>query len=68
MSPIIERYPDTPALVAAAGDRLVAAIGAAVENRGAAHIALTGGSTGIGLLKRVAEHSDGIDWSKVHVY
>lgn len=68
MSPIIERYPDSAALVAAAGDRLVAAIIDAIDKRGAAHIVLTGGGTGINLLKRVAEHSDGIDWSKVHLY
>ncbi|KUI00613.1 6-phosphogluconolactonase [Mycobacterium sp. IS-3022] len=68
MSPIIERYPDSAALVAAAGDRLVAAIVDAIDKRGTAHIVLTGGGTGINLLKRVAEHSDGIDWSKVHLY
>ncbi|KUH87521.1 MULTISPECIES: 6-phosphogluconolactonase [unclassified Mycobacterium] len=68
MSPIIERYPDSAALVAAAGDRLVAAIVDAIDKRGAAHIVLTGGGTGINMLKRVAEHSDGIDWSKVHLY
>lgn len=68
MSATIERYPDAAALVTAAGDRLVAAIVDAVDKRGTAHIALTGGSTGINLLKRVAERSDRIDWSKVHIY
>ncbi|BBY42828.1 6-phosphogluconolactonase [Mycolicibacterium celeriflavum] len=68
MSPTIERYPDAAALVAAAGDRLVAAIVDAIDKRGMAHIVLTGGGTGINLLKRVAEHSDGIDWAKVHLY
>ncbi len=29
---------------------------------------LTGGGTGIGLLKRVGERSGEIDWSKVHLY
>ena len=29
---------------------------------------LTGGGTGIGLLKRVGEHGDTIDWSKVHLF
>ncbi|MEZ0339709.1 6-phosphogluconolactonase [Mycobacterium sp. pV006] len=65
---IIEKYSDTEALVAAAGDRLLAAIKTAIEERDVAHIVLTGGGTGIGLLKRVGERADEIDWSKVHVY
>lgn len=68
MSTLIERYPDTAALVAAAGDRLVGAIVDAIDNRGAAHIVLTGGGTGIGLLKRVAEKGTVIAWAKVHLY
>ena len=68
MSPVIERYPDTDALVAAAGDRLVDAITDAIDNRGLAQIVLTGGGTGVGLLKRVGEHAEEIDWSKVHLY
>jgi 6-phosphogluconolactonase len=68
MSPVIERYPDSDALVAAAGDRLVDAITDAIDKRGRAHIVLTGGGTGVGLLKRVGEHAEKIDWSKVHVY
>lgn len=68
MTPTIETYSDTDALVAAAGDRLVDAITAAITARGVAHVVLTGGGTGIGLLKRVGEHSDQIDWTKVHIY
>jgi 6-phosphogluconolactonase len=68
MSTVVEKYPDTDALVAAAGDRLVAAITDAIDKRGRAQVVLTGGGTGIGLLKRVGEHSDKIDWSKVHIY
>ena len=68
MSTVIEKYPDTAALVAAAGDRLVAAIIAAIGQRGRALIVLTGGGTGIGLLKRVREQADEIDWSKVHLF
>ncbi|MGX9791388.1 6-phosphogluconolactonase [Mycobacterium sp. MMS18-G62] len=68
MSTVVEKYPDTAALVEAAGDRLVGAITDAIEKRGSAQVVLTGGGTGIGLLKRVGEHSDKIDWSKVHVY
>ncbi len=46
----------------------MASIKNAVEGRSSAHIVLTGGGTGIGLLGRVAERSGEIDWSKVHIY
>lgn len=68
MKPIIETYSDSAELVAAAGDRLVGAIIDAIAARGVAAIVLTGGGTGIALLKRVGERSDEIDWDKVHVY
>jgi 6-phosphogluconolactonase len=68
MTPIVEKYSDTSALVAAAGDRLVEAAIAAIDQRGKAHIVLTGGGTGIGMLKRVGERAAEIDWSKVHLY
>jgi 6-phosphogluconolactonase len=68
MSPIVESYADSAALVAAAGDRLVGAITDAIDNRGRAQIVLTGGGTGVGLLKRVGEQADKIDWSRVHLY
>ncbi len=68
MSTVVEKYPDTTTLVAAAGDRLVAAIGDSIKQRGRALIVLTGGGTGTGLLKRVREQADAIDWSKVHLF
>ena len=68
MKPIIETYSDSAELVAAAGDRLVGAITEAIAARGVAAIVLTGGGTGIALLRRVGERSDEIDWDKVHVY
>jgi 6-phosphogluconolactonase len=68
MSPVVEKYPDSAALVAAAGDRLVGAITDAIDKRGRAQIVLTGGGTGVGLLKRVGERGEKIDWSKVHLY
>jgi 6-phosphogluconolactonase len=68
MSTCIEKYPDTTALVAASGDRLVAAITDAIKQRGRALIVLTGGGTGTGLLRRVREQADAIDWSKVHLF
>lgn len=59
-------YPDTAALVQAAGDRLAAAISAAIAARGRAMIVLTGGGSGIGLLKVLGTHP--VDWSRVHLY
>ncbi|MCX2930254.1 6-phosphogluconolactonase [Mycobacterium sp. CVI_P3] len=68
MTHVVETYPDTDALVTAAGDRLVAAITGAIGARGQALIVLTGGGTGIGLLKHIGAHGEAIDWSKVHVF
>ncbi|MDR3662000.1 MAG: 6-phosphogluconolactonase [Mycobacterium sp.] len=63
---IIEKYADAEALVTATGDRLVQAIKAAIDTRGVAYIVLTGGGTGIKLLKHVGGHP--IEWSKVHLF
>jgi len=63
---IIEKYSDSDALVTAVGDRLVAAINSAIAARGVAYIVLTGGGTGIKLLKHVGGHP--IDWAKVHLF
>lgn len=68
MTRMIETYSDTAALVTAAGDRLVDAVTAAIRARGSAHIVLTGGGTGVGLLHRVGARSGEIDWPKVHIY
>jgi 6-phosphogluconolactonase len=65
---VIEKYADADALVAAAGDRLVGAITGAIHARGVAHIVLTGGGTGVKLLKHVGEHGAQIDWAKVHLF
>jgi 6-phosphogluconolactonase len=68
VSATVETYPDTDALVTAAGDRLVDAILAAIAARGTAMIVLTGGGTGIEMLERVGEHAEEIDWSRVHLF
>lgn len=65
---VIEKYVDADALVAAAGERLVGAITGAVAARGAAYVVLTGGGTGVKLLKHLGAHGDAIDWSKVHLF
>src|SRR6478735_12078901 len=64
----VARYSDADALVTAAGDRLVNAITTAIDARGAAYVALTGGGTGVKLLQHVRDHGAAIDWSKVHLF
>lgn len=65
---VIETYADADALVAAAGDRLVIAMATAISKRDIAYIVLTGGGTGVKLLKHLGDHGDAIDWSKVHLF
>jgi 6-phosphogluconolactonase len=65
---LIEKYAEADALVAAVGDRLVGAIIGAVDARGVAYVVLTGGGTGVKLLKHVGDHGAAIDWSKVHLF
>ncbi|HEX5143571.1 MAG TPA: 6-phosphogluconolactonase [Mycobacterium sp.] len=65
---VIETYADTDELATAAGSRLVGAITSAIARRGVAHVVLTGGGTGIALLRHVARYGLDIDWSKVHLY
>lgn len=66
MGTTVETYPDAGALVTATGDRLAATISAAIAARGTAMIVLTGGGTGIGLLKHLGTHP--IDWAQVHLF
>jgi hypothetical protein len=60
---VIETYADADTLVAAAGDRLVLAIVAAIAKRDAAYVVVTGGGTGVKLLKHLGDHDDAIDWA-----
>lgn len=62
----VDTYPDTDSLVRAAGDRLAGAIAEAIAVRGTARIVLTGGGTGIGLLKVLGGHP--VDWARVHLF
>ena len=68
MNTVIETFPDSDALVAAASERLIGVIGAAVVARDRALIVLTGGGNGIGILRQLGKHQQQIDWSKVHVF
>jgi 6-phosphogluconolactonase len=65
---VVETYADTDELVAAAGDRLIAAIAEAVQARGQAFISLTGGGTGVKLLKHLGDNDAVINWSAVHLF
>ncbi len=69
MSPMeIATYDDPHALVESTGDRLAAAIEAAIAARNRALIVLTGGRNGIALLRRLGEHAQRIDWPKVQLF
>ncbi len=62
----VDIYPDTDSLVKAAGDRLAGAIAAAIAERGRAMVVLTGGGTGVGLLKVLGTHP--VDWDRVQLF
>lgn len=64
----IETYADADALVAAAGERLTRRIRDVLSARGKAMVVLTGGGTGIGLLKHMRETARDLDWSNIHLF
>jgi 6-phosphogluconolactonase len=68
VSPVVDIFADSEALVDAAGARLVDTIQTAVAARGRALIVLTGGGNGIGLLQYLDTRRQQIDWSKVHLF
>jgi 6-phosphogluconolactonase len=68
--PLIEIFPDDEALARAAAEAFVAAAGAAVQARGAFHVALAGGSTPRRLHTLLAGPAfrDRVDWARVHIW
>ncbi len=68
MSTSVETFPDGDALAAAAGKRLIDVIDAAVAARGRALLVLTGGGNGNRILRYLAAHAAGVDWTKVHLF
>ncbi len=61
--------PDPEALAEQAAARIRHAIGAAVQARGVAHLALTGGSTAAGVFRAlVAAPREGVPWQRVHLW
>jgi 6-phosphogluconolactonase len=68
VSNIVEIFPDSATLVEAAGNRLIDATLTAIAARGRALLVLTGGGTGIALLRYVAAQGEQIDWARVHLF
>lgn len=68
MSINVETFPDSDALVAAAGERLIDVIGAAITARGRALIVLTGGGNGNRLLGYLKARQQRVDWANVHLF
>ncbi|HEY7600659.1 MAG TPA: 6-phosphogluconolactonase [Candidatus Limnocylindrales bacterium] len=60
---------DRAALARTAAQQLVAALGEAIDRRGEAHLALTGGSTALPLYEELAAGwRDALDWQRVHLW
>jgi len=68
VSTVLEIFPESQTLVAAAARRLADTIQTAVAARGQALVVLTGGGNGIGLLRSLDTQGRQIDWSKVHLF
>lgn len=60
---------DAGGVAAAAAARLTAWLAEAVEARGTAHVALTGGSSATGLYRELRKQpADALDWTRVHLW
>ena len=68
MSTSVETFTDSDGLVAAAGERLIDVVNAAIAARGRALVVLTGGGNGNRLMRFLATESARIDWTKVHLF
>ncbi len=68
MSTSVETFADSDLLVAAAGERLIGVVEAAIAARGNALIVLTGGGNGNRLMRFLAAQSERIEWAKVHLF
>jgi 6-phosphogluconolactonase len=63
-------FPDPDALARAGAERVRAACAEALDSRGVAHLALSGGSTPRALYRRLTDPkvSGGLDWGRVHLW
>ena len=68
MSASVEVHDDVTALARAAADRFVDLVAEALAERDIAHVVVTGGGTGIAVLRAIHARSAEIDWSRVHVW
>src|SRR5271167_3854116 len=68
MNPAIETFTDSDRLVAAAGERLISVVNAAIAARGRALVVLTGGGNGNRLMRYLGAQTGRIDWAKVHLF
>src|SRR3984893_13236095 len=68
MSTSVETFTDSDGLVAAAGERLIDVIKAAIAARGRALVVLTGGGNGNRLMRFLAKEAARIDWTNVHLF
>lgn len=68
--PVVEIHPDPEAASRAAAERIVAALAGAVEARGRADWATTGGSTPLPIYRLLAAKPfrDRVPWDRVHVW
>lgn len=64
----VDIQPDLPAVADAAARRFVSAVSDALENGQDAHVVVTGGSTGIAVLRAIRERAASIDWTRVHIW
>ena len=68
--PVVRVLPTANAVAEAAAEEIVAALAAAIAERGVAHWSTTGGSAAPGIYRhlRVPPLRDLVDWSRVHVW
>jgi 6-phosphogluconolactonase len=60
---------DQDAVARAAAERLTSELGATINERGEAHLVLTGGSSAVALYQELAARSrEAVDWSRVHLW
>lgn len=66
----VQIFPGAPALCDSVAARLIGTVSSTLESQEIAHLNLTGGSVGIGVLRSLAASPavSAIDWSRVHLW
>lgn len=67
---VVVVFDDRPALIAGIATRFAKIVSELQSTQDLVHVVLTGGTVGIDSLAAISDpaHSDGIDWSRVHVW